>query len=480
MIVREGKIPEGKGIFVHVISSAWAGSMASLADYLRDNGYAWVAPKMQDGSLAFNSGDQQSLLEQLVVELERVGIDLVGWGYVYGETNLYRTLNNWCDKEIAITIQMIGKFRPVAWIVDAESAYEGASNGANSAKKYMDGILDEMAITNDAVPDIPVGFSSYKFPNSHNLPWLEFLSRSDFAAPQVYWWGRTQPGDSVEELVKSVAQYKANGAENLPFVPAGTFRDDNATWWATVDQVQLFNQACYQSEDIIGMNYWDLRFLQQRDTLENALNSFGWEVDAVDPEQPEDCDCETILAKFAELMDKLEEIQATLDAMNGDETPTDPEDPEEPTEPPSTDIYLHLKYIYDNSLPNAKDFTPAYRLYRVDNGKYKTDKIDNDNVVVGDVVKLLTTPVRGTYLDEDGVGRTGWWILADGFDIAKNMFLAANLEGGIPSDVDKSQLMYIETTLNDKLQKCIVLFDATKNIWRNPDTHEDWTLRSKN
>ena len=313
MKVREGKIPEGKGIFIYIIAKSWTGSMSSLADYLAENGYTWVAPKMQDGSIEFNADYQQALLAELAPELKRVGIDLVGWGFVYGETSPYRKIMNWCDKEIAITIKMISKFKPVAWIVDAEGHYENmGASGSDSAKKYMDGIKYEMEFTNDAIPSIPIGFSSFKFPESHDLPWIEFLSRSDFAAPQVYWWGDYRPDGSVQQLDKSIDQYKNVGAENLPFIPAGTFRDDDGAWWATAEQIERFNDACFENDQVIAMNYWDLKFLQQRDAIENALNDFVWDVDTETPEPPTECSCEAIFAEFAKILSVLKDIEKNI------------------------------------------------------------------------------------------------------------------------------------------------------------------------
>ena len=77
MEIREGKIPVGKGIFIYIIASSWTGSMASLASYLKENDYTWAAVKAQDGQLAFNSSDQQLLLEELAKELSTSGRMLV-------------------------------------------------------------------------------------------------------------------------------------------------------------------------------------------------------------------------------------------------------------------------------------------------------------------------------------------------------------------------------------------------------------------
>jgi len=332
----DGRIPNGKGIFIYVLSSSWPGSMASLADYLKANNYDWVAPKMQDGQLPFNT----DLMDEFVREIKRAGIDLVGWGYVYGETTAWRKINNWCVREKNVTIDMIGKYKPVAWIVNAEKEHKNNSGAAASAKKYMDSVKAEMSITNDAIPDVPLGFSSYKFPDSHHappnytFPFVEFISRSDFIAPQVYWWGTTEALGGANELQMSIFQYDEYNGAGLPYVPAGTFRNDAGTWWATVEQMDAFNNLCQTLENVSGFNYWDLRFGQQRVELKETIDSFIWDFgDEPEPPEPPEGDA------MQEIIDQLTRIADELVIMNNTLSggvpvdPTDPTDPIDPTIP---------------------------------------------------------------------------------------------------------------------------------------------------
>lgn len=126
------------------------------------------------------------------------------------------------------------------------------------------------------------------------------------------------------------------------------------------------------------------------------------------------------------------------------------------------DIYPHLKFMQ-----GSKDFAPMYRLYPVtnDNGveKWKADKIDGDYIEQGDIVKLLAT--------------AGTKILADGHDINKDMRLASNLEyPALNAARDAGRLMYIEATINGKLQKGVMAYDPSINKWWDTAKKEYWTI----
>jgi hypothetical protein len=272
-------LPKGKGQFLWLLDRLEGGDMVKLADRLAHEGYRWVCVKMQDGILHFAGYKpyrQQELLALLVPELERVGIELHGWGFIYGQSPY--TGRSLVSQEIAITLEVIERWQPVSWHINAEYAYKH-SGAASHADAYCKAIKQ-------AHPELAMGLSSYKFPKQHpELPFWAFAPHLDFWAPQVYWQKAYNP---IEQLSRSIDEYKA--IRELPFVCAGTLYPEG-TWWPTAQQVLDFSESCKARPEVVAVYYWEYHYLIYRPANRAALITFEWEQSELPPEPPEQGNC---------------------------------------------------------------------------------------------------------------------------------------------------------------------------------------------
>jgi hypothetical protein len=183
-------------------------------------------------------------------------------------------LYNWNDKEIAAIMEMIRRYKPLSHMVNAESHFKGQD------PKHARSLMIELDAAKSATPetDIPIGFSSYKYPSSHDIPWSEFLSRSDFYSPQVYWQKRTTLSAPVEELNRSLDGWLSYGSK--PVVAAGTMYPEGS-WYPTAEQVFAFSQACKDDQRVQGVLFWEWeypwKYKNEMPGVIDAYEAFKWE-----------------------------------------------------------------------------------------------------------------------------------------------------------------------------------------------------------
>ncbi len=320
MKIRQGRIPTGKGMFLWMLfrlldkSGAWPAGlsdMAKLADQLAAEGYNWVCIKVVHGRYIFDPffgndsiPSQQEYLEALAPELERVGIELHLWGYYFGSRPIYapqkknkpKTISTYFDQtsqEIARTLEQIEKWKPLSFMVNAEAEFKWPKSDKR-AESLMMGIKQGMALTNNSIPDIPLGLSSFKYPKFHPLPWETFAKFIDFWAPQVYWVGWH---NAVEQLEKSIAQYKA--IKDIPIIPAGsaypqTNIKDRITgqgWRPAIEDFDRFD-AAVQELGLLGIHYWEYHYIEDNPNWQKAIAAHSWSEmpdppDPTDPPEPE-------------------------------------------------------------------------------------------------------------------------------------------------------------------------------------------------
>ena len=311
MKIRDGKIPTGKGTFLWMLfrlldhkgwKPALLTDMAKLADQLKAEGYNWVCVKVVEGRLTFDPlpkepiPSQQEYLSALVPELKRVGIELHLWGWYYGSYVIYAgrkkipTYFDQTDKEIARTLEQIEKWQPLSLQVNAENPFKRPKSNSR-AKSLMEGIKAGMELTNDTIPNIPIGLSSFKYPKYHpKLPWAMFAKYVDYFAPQVYWEGRHNPTDQLE---KSIAQYLA--LADLPIVPAGSaypssgvydFGTQKKGWVPTVADFDEFD-ARVQQLGLTGIHYWEYHYIEDNPDWQKAIAAHSWATAPEPPPPPE-------------------------------------------------------------------------------------------------------------------------------------------------------------------------------------------------
>lgn len=215
--------PQGKGILIWQLKTCAGDNPSDLAGRAKAAGFAWVAIKVQDGVRIY----QEEHLAEAINALKSNGIYVWGWGYLYGAD--WRRSSQ-ARAEAQVTIQAVQKYQLSGFLMDVESPYK--RQGSRSwATVYM-------ATLRTALPDIPLGLSSYRYPSYHpELPWYEFLSRCNFHAPQVYWQGSHNPG---YQLRRSVTELRA--LRDLPLVPVGAAYSER-DWAPTEADLKEFNDT---------------------------------------------------------------------------------------------------------------------------------------------------------------------------------------------------------------------------------------------
>lgn len=239
-------IPTGKSMMIWQIDRCAGGDPVRLADMAQAAGFSWVAIKAADRYYNFNQGDPAwggpNLLPGVVDALRSVGVKVAGWQYIYGA--------NWLKQSIAVreaetAIDNIQRFGFDCWIIDPEREYKrpGAAAWANI---YMTALRA-------ACPQVSIGLCSYRYPTVHpELPWAEFLRRSDFHCPQVYWIQAHNPG---AQLRRSVSELRA--LRDLPVVPVGAaYYEPGYKWQPTVADLNEFDQTAHDLQ-LPGVTWWE-------------------------------------------------------------------------------------------------------------------------------------------------------------------------------------------------------------------------------
>jgi hypothetical protein len=239
-------IPTGKGIFIWRLSQCAGGDPVKLANMAKAAGFSWICIKAADGVCDFNQGGAAwqgpNLLSGAVSALRAVGIKVAGWQYIYGANWLGQSI---AASEAAKAIVNIDRYKFDCWIIDPESNYKrkGSSVWANT---YMTALRA-------AWPSVSIGLCSYRYPTLHpELPWADFLRRSDFHAPQVYW---VQAHNPVSQLVQSRKELLA--LKVLPMIPVGSAYTEPAYQWEpTVADLNAFDQAAHEL-GCQGVTWWE-------------------------------------------------------------------------------------------------------------------------------------------------------------------------------------------------------------------------------
>jgi hypothetical protein len=125
--------------------------------------------------------------------------------------------------------------------------------GRTWAVNLVKEIRGAMATKGDNILDLPLGFSSYRFPKSHpKVPWDIFGLYCDYWSPQVYWEGAHNPEAQLERSVKQHREIA-----NLPIIPAGSaYPNSSIGWYPTIKDLRKFNDAVIAA-GLPGILYWE-------------------------------------------------------------------------------------------------------------------------------------------------------------------------------------------------------------------------------
>lgn len=231
--------PTGKTIYVWQIGEC-AATPEALADQVEAAGFGEILVKVQQHENIYEPN--RTLLARLVDAAHANGLRVHGWGYLLPRKALVKDL---MLKSADRTLELCDYYRLDGYVVNAEGEWVGLkADGPKLASQYMVRVRAGLAVA--------LGFTSYKYPSLHPIPWPEFLDPCDFYMQQVYWLGVHNP---AAQLAWSLAEWNAYGAR--PSVPIGSCYPWNA-WTPTVADVGAFHAAVdgRADEDCPGVSWW--------------------------------------------------------------------------------------------------------------------------------------------------------------------------------------------------------------------------------
>lgn len=249
-------IPKGKGFYIWKVRNCEGGDNAKIATTAYRAGLKHVLIKIANGIYDYNydTSKKRDLVAPLAEELLKRDIQVWGWHYVFGDSP---------KGEAKAAIRQIQKMPLTGYVIDAEAEYKGKYT---PCRIFMNEIRS-------ALPDIPIALSSYRYPKYHNdLPWEDFLSKSQFNMPQVYWEQSRNPG---EQLAKCLNQFETLVTPVRPIIPTGSAYGANA-WYPRPEEITEFMQKAVDLK-MPGVNFWSWDYCRKSlPHLWETIATFKW------------------------------------------------------------------------------------------------------------------------------------------------------------------------------------------------------------
>jgi hypothetical protein len=211
----------GKGFFIWKLRDCEGGSPSAIASAAVAAGLSHVLIKIADGMNHYNVDSTTGFdyVPPVVQALHAVGIQAWGWHYVYGGDPDGEA---WNGGRRARSLGLDG------YVIDAEMEYKAAGMDS-AARRY---ISDLRGYLNG----IPIALCSFRFPSYHmEFPWADFLNKSDFNMPQVYWEQAHNAGAQLQRSFReflSISPYR-------PYLATGATYS-NKGWSSTPSDVHDF------------------------------------------------------------------------------------------------------------------------------------------------------------------------------------------------------------------------------------------------
>ncbi len=227
----------GKGMFIWKLQDVEGGDPDAIAEAAVEAGLSFVIIKVADGDQFYRhyTDEGRDLLPQTIDALHIKGIQVWGWQYIYGDD----------PKEEALAgsnrVQELGLD---GFVVNAEAEFKQAGKD-EVASIYMSTLLANL-------PDVPVGLSSYRFPNFHApFPFEEFLEGADYMMPQVFW---VQANNPQEQLLRSILEFEELDPE-IDILPIGPAHLDG-DWQPTAGELKEFLDAALEA-GVPAVAFWE-------------------------------------------------------------------------------------------------------------------------------------------------------------------------------------------------------------------------------
>lgn len=308
MKIRNGEIPTGKGDYIYVIERLvkWYGSLEKFVDAYYAAGFEWMFIKIFNGYVEGTGGGkydtnsegksiQMVLLDALMPLLYAKGIKAHAWGYCFGNTTPYRKWKKQDHLESDLAVNILRRYAErgtpfLSFTVNGEKELKNGGGAVAPAYSLMSRVTTKLK--SDPLIDVPVGFSSFRFPSLHNLPWETILEFCDFGQPQIYWQG----SDNVEEqTIKSIQEWIE--IKDIPQVVAGTTYTHDGVWWPTPEHQQEFIDTLkiYTYDQVPAVCWWEHYYTLLQPGNYEIISSFeyGEKAEIPDPEPDPEPDTAT-------------------------------------------------------------------------------------------------------------------------------------------------------------------------------------------
>jgi len=249
-------IPKGKGFYIWKIMSCENGDPEAIAQAAYQAGLTHVLIKIANGIYDYNydTSTRKDLVAPVANALHKRNIKAWGWHYVFGDLP---------KDEAKAAIRQINRIPLDGYVIDAESEYKG---------KYTPCRIFMQDLRN-SLPDFPIALSSFRYPKYHmDLPWKDFLDRSDFNMPQVYW---EQSHNPAYQLERSLTEFQTAVSPFRPIIPTAPAYCAGG-WCPSVQElIEFMNQALALKMSAVNFWSWDYCRLKLPQ-LWNTIASFNW------------------------------------------------------------------------------------------------------------------------------------------------------------------------------------------------------------
>ena len=285
----------GKGAFLWRVKNLYGQDASKIdphdiAQRALEMNFDWVTVKIANAAYRYNLRPPNwtdDILPSMVKALQKVGIPVWGWHYVYGYSPY---------AEAKVAIDRMNDLGLDGYIINAEVEYK---HKQASASIFMQEIVKNITK--------PIGLSSYRYPEYHpGLPWKEFLAGCDYHMPQIYWEQLRNP---VEQWEESHKQLKA--LADLPFMPTGAAYANKG--WKPTNQEMIDFFDAVKAGGHPGISWWSWDYMQILTGKKETVKNMIW---FDEPEPSPSGHLQAIKDKTAQIKGLLDEVVVHAEALD--------------------------------------------------------------------------------------------------------------------------------------------------------------------
>lgn len=260
----------GKGYYLWQIRQVQNGDPSAITAKALEAGLTHILIKIADGAswiYNYDYATKTDLVPPVRDALRSAGVKVWGWHYIWGNDPV---------GEARMAINRMRTLKLDGYVIDAEAEFKDPSK-KNAAIRFMTDLKAGLT-------DVPIGFSSYRYPKLHpEVPYDIFLKGCDYAMPQVYFEQAHNPED---QLARCAEQYYA--LKNArPLVPTGpTYQ--HGDWRPSADEIDRFMGKA-KAMGLEGVNFWAIDFASQpaMADLWKVVSDFKWSNEPPPTDVPE-------------------------------------------------------------------------------------------------------------------------------------------------------------------------------------------------